>query len=360
MALTPGDLAPTFFAPSPTNPRYNFATVGGRYILLAFLPPRPTPEALAALAAVQANRALFDDETRCFFGLISDPDQFATARDELPGLRWLQDVDGEITRLYELKSPGFVMIDPSLRVLFTAPFGQAESVMARVAALDDVDTHAGAPLNAPVLIAPRIFEPELCRTLIDAYEAIGGTPSGFMREIDGRTVLTSDERHKRRSDVLIEDPALREVIQDRIRRRLIPLIKQAFQFEPTRMERYLVACYDGDTGGWFRPHRDNTTRGTAHRRFAVSINLNAEAFAGGDLRFPEFGGRTYRPPTGGAVVFSCSLLHEATPVTAGRRFAFLPFLYDEEGARLREANAAFVDGAIVAYSAGDDPRADQS
>jgi predicted 2-oxoglutarate/Fe(II)-dependent dioxygenase YbiX len=40
------------------------------------------------------------------------------------------------------------------------------------------------------------------------------------------------------------------------------------------------------------------------------------------------------------VVFCCSLLHEATSVTRGRRFAFLPFLYDEAGARIREANAA--------------------
>ena len=48
--------------------------------------------------------------------------------------------------------------------------------------------------------------------------------------------------------------------------------------------------------------------------------------------------RTYRPPTGGAVVFSCSLLHEATPVTKGLRYATLPFLYDEAAAEIREAN----------------------
>ena len=65
----------------------------------------------------------------------------------------------------------------------------------------------------------------------------------------------------------------------------------------------------------------------------MTINLNADDYEGGDLRFPEYGPRTYRAPTGGAIVFSCSLLHEATPVTKGRRFAFLPFLYDEDGAQ---------------------------
>lgn len=357
MPLTPGDLAPTFVAPSPGNPRYNFSTVGGRYVVLAFLPGTPTAEAIAALNAVRANRALFDDDSRCFFGVISDADQFAGAVNELPGIRWLQDVDGEIAGLYEAARPAWVVIDPSLRVLFSAPLGQTDAVMARIAGLGPVDEHAGVTLHAPVLIAPRIFEPAFCRVLIDAYDAVGGTPSGFMRELDGRTVVVNDTSHKRRSDVTLEDEGLRDAARARITRRLLPLIKQAFQYEPTRMERYLVACYDADSGGWFRPHRDNTTKGTAHRRFAVSINLDAEAHEGGDLRFPEFGGRTYRPPTGGAVVFSCSLLHEATPVTAGRRYAFLPFLYDEEGARIREANAAFVDLAASPYRASETDQA---
>ena len=50
-------------------------------------------------------------------------------------------------------------------------------------------------------------------------------------------------------------------------------------------------------------------------------------------------------PTGGAVVFSCSLLHEATPVTRGKRYAYLPFLYDEEGARIRQENSKFLSQA---------------
>ena len=72
------------------------------------------------------------------------------------------------------------------------------------------------------------------------------------------------------------------------------------------------------------------------------------------MRFPEFGPRTYRAPTGGAVVFSCSLLHQAMPVTEGRRFAFLPFLYDEEGAKLREQNARYLEGGLANYRASND------
>jgi predicted 2-oxoglutarate/Fe(II)-dependent dioxygenase YbiX len=188
-----------------------------------------------------------------------------------------------------------------------------------------------------VLLLPRVFEPELCRRLVALYEAEGGTESGFMVEREGRTVGVLDPRHKRRRDCEIREEALRAAIRERVSRRIAPEMRKAFHFAPTRIERYIVACYDAAEGGHFRAHRDNTTPGTAHRRFAVSINLNDD-YEGGALWFPEFGPRRYRPPMGGAVVFSCSLLHEATPVTRGTRYACLPFLYDEAAARLREAN----------------------
>jgi predicted 2-oxoglutarate/Fe(II)-dependent dioxygenase YbiX len=117
----------------------------------------------------------------------------------------------------------------------------------------------------------------------------------------------------------------------------LPEIQKAFGFAVTRVERWTVACYAANEGGHFAAHRDNGTPGTAHRKFACSINLNGD-FEGGDLRFPEFGWRRYRPPVGGAVVFGCALLHEVTPVTRGVRYAYLPFFYDDEGAKIRAAN----------------------
>ena len=359
MPLTPGDPAPFFTAPNPGNPRYNLSSVAGRYIVLAFLPVLADPAAMAALAAVGSARSLFDDNRLCLFGVLTSPADFAAARDDPPGLRWLHDLDGVASGPLEMTGPGWVVLDPTLRVLFSAPLDEGPAVMRRLAALPSVDDHAGVPLNAPVLIAPRIFEPAFCRRLIDYYEAAGGEASGFMREVDGKTVVAMDPRHKKRSDATIDDEGLREQARIRIKRRLAPLIQRAFQFEATRMERYIVACYDAEHGGYFRPHRDNTTKGTAHRKFAVSINLDAEGHEGGDLRFPEFGGATYRPPTGGAVVFSCSLLHEATAVTAGKRYAFLPFLYDEAGAALREANNRFLGEGVSAYRPGETGATDQ-
>jgi predicted 2-oxoglutarate/Fe(II)-dependent dioxygenase YbiX len=194
-----------------------------------------------------------------------------------------------------------------------------------------VSDHAGAPLVAPVLIAPRVFEPDLCARLIGLHQAAGGALTGVMRDVGERTVAVMDD-YKQRRDVLVDDAALREEIRQALVSRLYPQIRHAFQFEVTEIERYLVSCYDAAEGGVFRAHRDNITRQTANRKFACSINLNAD-FEGGDLRFPEFGPATYRPPVGGAVVFSCALLHEATAMARGRRYAFLPFFYDADGAR---------------------------
>jgi len=199
-------------------------------------------------------------------------------------------------------------------------------------------------------VLPRVFEPAFCQKLIGLYERHGGEASGFMREVDGKTVRLQDEQHKRRKDYVITDPAVIEETQQRIRRRIVPEILKAHHFHVTRMERYIVACYSAEDRGHFRAHRDNTTKGTAHRRFAVTINLN-DAFEGGELSFPEYGPKSFKPPTGGAVVFSCSLLHAASEVTGGTRYAFLPFLYDEAAAKIRERNNQFLGKEVGAYKA---------
>ena len=341
--MTPllGSPAPLFAAPSKVNPRFSFGSVGGRYILLAFL-PEPGAARDAALALVAENLGVFSDDERLFFGVLPDAASLEAA-DAHPPWRWFLDAEGAIRRLYGAVdaagalAPHWVVLDPSLRFLMAAPLDRGREVMAHFRALGAPEDHAGIPLHAPVLIAPRIFEPAFCRGLIDYYHEHGGKPSGVMRERDGKTIGVLDD-FKRRQDAPIEDAALRTEIRSRLEQRLLPEIKRAFGFDVTRVERYIVARYAAEDGGYFRPHRDNGTPGTAHRKFACSINLNAEEFEGGGLRFPEFGPRPYKPPTGGAVVFGCGLLHEALPVTRGERFAYLPFFYDEEGERIREAN----------------------
>ncbi len=347
MPLLSGVSAPVFKAATHQRPDFSFGSLGGLFVLLAFLPDRG-PEREAAEAALRQSANLFDDKTRTFFGIVREEADFASLTSRLPGIRYFHDADGQIAAQYGLQQADrsimgqWVLLDPTMRVISSRPLAAWPETLAEMRAMNDTEAHAGVPVHAPVLIVPRIFEPEFCRKLIDVYTADGGGPSGVMREIDGRTVGVLDDTKKRR-DANVEDEALKAEIQKRIRLRLLPQIAKTFMFNVTRMERYIVARYDAADGGYFKAHRDNTTKGTAHRQFACSINLNAEAFEGGDLRFPEYGHRTYRPPTGGAVIFSCALLHEATPVTKGSRYAFLPFFYDDAMARIRRENAGFLD-----------------
>lgn len=368
-----GDPVPEFVARAANNPRYVFNTAAGRYVVLSFLGSGAHESTQQVLRFIEERRSLFDDVHASFFGVSIDPndEHRGVLRTMIPGIRYFWDADQALSKQFgavgvdQFSRPAYrpftLVLDPMLRVLANIALIPAQQHNRRLGEVLDqlppLAEHAGTPLNAPVLILPRVFEDELCRELIALYQTFGGVESGFMREVDGKTVEVREQGFKRREDVEFElQPELaplREVVQARIRRRVLPAIRRAFQFEVTRMERYLVARYDGSKGGFFRPHRDNTTLGTAHRRFACTINLNAQEYSGGDLRFPEFGPRTYRAPTGGAVVFSCAMLHEATPVTAGERYAFLPFFYDEQAARQREQNAHSLTGQVFDRAKGE-------
>ena len=355
--LRRGDHAPWFKVPAlQGSANYAFDTVAGRHVLMLFMGSAAFGPSAEALKAVRENRALFDDREACFFGVTADPKDVEQKRiaQELPGIRFFLDFERKVSDQFgavagESYQPHWVLLDPALRVLGAFPVQQGAAAIAMLR--ERLQSPFPEAAWAPVVEVPDVLEPDLCRHLVSLYEQNGGEESGFMRDVEGKTTLIVDPEHKQRRDYTVEDPDLRQAIVWRMNRRLNPALKKAFQFEATRIERYLVACYEAGAGH-FRPHRDNTTKGTAHRQFAVTINLNAGDYEGGDLRFPEFGPRTYRAPTGGAIVFSCSLLHEATPVTRGRRFAFLPFLYNEEAARQREANNPHLGPGLGEYRMG--------
>jgi predicted 2-oxoglutarate/Fe(II)-dependent dioxygenase YbiX/peroxiredoxin len=367
VALNAGDPAPWFHQRSSGNPRYAFDTAAGRYIVMCFYLTVRDPQARLALAAVAKHRQMFDDERIAFFGVSLDPgdEKEGRVKEAMPGIRFLWDFDATVSKLYgavptdagpgEANLPArrfWIVLDPTLRVSAVFPFqpdgGELEQVFDYLKALPRPEMYAGVQLQAPVIFLRNVFEPDFCKKLVGLYETNGGKESGFMREVDGKTVHILDRNHKSRSDYLIEDEALIKDTQKRVQRRILPEIQKVHQFTVTRMERYIVSCYTAEAGGHFRQHRDNTTKGTAHRRFAVSINLNDD-FEGGELNFPEYGPRSFKMPAGAAVVFSCSLLHAVSPVTKGKRYAFLPFLYDDAAARVRLENNKYLGDEVPAY-----------
>lgn len=338
-----GEKAPAFRAASDINPEFNFRSLGGTWIVLMFFGTLGHEPSRVAHERIIARRGLFDDVNAMFFGVSCDPADKAERglKDQMPGLRYFWDYDKAVSRLYGTSVPGgfqplVFLLDPLHRIAAVETVSRIDILLDRMQALM-AEPVAMATTFAPVLTVPRILEPDFCRALMEHYDAVGGLASGYMKLVGDKTVPILNDRMKRRKDVTIADPALVSGLRARVTDRLVPAIAEAFVWQATRIERYIVSCYSAEDAGFFRAHRDNTTPGTAHRRFAVTINLNDD-YDGGDLRFPEFGPATYRPPVGGATVFSCSLLHEATPVTRGLRYATLPFLYDEAGRATRTAN----------------------
>ena len=349
-----GEAAPWFVARSPQEVDFSFSALAGRYVVLSFIGSAEPAPIRALIQALGQRRDLFDGDFALFSVVSCDiEDERQNRIAASPGTQIFWDNDGAVTRLYGLGQEregrrmdialASFILDPMLRVMAVIPLKDATSHASEIVAfLAHLPRLEASDASAPALLLPRAFEPVFCRQLIQMFDAGKSVDSGFMKTdpLTGKTVFRSDPALKRRRDFAIEDEGVKKEIQVRLVRRLVPEIRRVFQFQATRIERYIVARYD--RSDHFKAHRDNTTKGTAHRRFAVTINLNAEEYEGGDLVFPEFGRKRWRAPTGGAVVFSCSLLHEAEPVTRGVRYCFLPFLYDEAAAKIRDENLGFV------------------
>jgi len=341
-----GEPAPFFTAPTTNVKRYSLDAAAGRWIVLMVFGTLSSPASLHALDLALRRRDLFNDTDAAFFGVTVDQaDRDRGLIDSEPGVRFFWDIDRAICRLFGLANddylhPAIFLIDPMFRIAMVEELEAVDTVLDRLEA--ELREANRTTQTAPVLILPRVLEPDFCRTLIDYYQRGEPAQSGFAAEVEGKTVNRLNPKLKRRHDVTIEDPDLAEALRERLRLRLYPMIERAFGWRPTRIERDIICCYAAEEQGFFFPHRDDATAGTAHRKFAVTLNLNAEDYDGGELRFLEFGKRTYKPPTGGAAVFACGLLHEATPVTRGVRYAVVPFLYDEAGEKVRQANLSRV------------------
>jgi peroxiredoxin/predicted 2-oxoglutarate/Fe(II)-dependent dioxygenase YbiX len=353
MTLTVGDPAP-WFTPTTTDAQtqthlQDFRMGGYRAVLFFFGSARNS-QVRSALTGFCAAKSYFEQSGIHFFGVTIDPTDRILEQEVPPStyFHWLWDFSGEISIRYGLcelgnRSQGITyepttfVLSENLRVLGLFPLethlAHAEQVLNFLQALPRPASPRCVTQQAPVLLIPDVFQPEFCQSLIKNYQANGGRESGFMRQDGEKTVVVLDPTIKRRCDWLITDAKLLQQINALIGRRVVPEIEKAFQFRVTCFERYMVACYGAE--GFFQPHRDNTAVGTAHRRFALTLSLNA-GYEGGCLRFPEYGADLYTSAAGSAIVFSCSLLHEATPVTNGQRFVLLSFFYGDADAKLRE------------------------
>lgn len=230
---------------------------------------------------------------------------------------------GELGRAFGSRGPLAIVVDAAGRVAAVLGEPTVESVAALVAHLYRASLPVVVQAKAPVLLLERVVELDLCCRLVEYWRCHDKTANRVGS--GGGNVVNGDL--KRRLDVQLDDPRLFIQLRDCLVRRVVPAIQRAFHARIMVIEAPIVGCYDAEACGRFGRHRDNTSSFTAHRQFAISLNLNPDdEYAGGEIRFPEFGRELYRPVAGGALVFSSSLLHEVVPVRRGRRFGVFTFL----------------------------------
>lgn len=309
--LEPGDRFPDFVLPLSGRPTRLYARVGGRPVVLVLSRCEAPQTSITEIA----DRA---DVVVVTTGSASSDDHFVDKTGEV--------IDNHVPP--ENDSMTYVL-DANLRVVGPPGHGQAlDDIEALLETIDLSDAPTRIRRQAPVLLVDRVLDAERCAFLMKLWERGGAIETGVEQSTgDGRGEVVSGAL-KSRQDHVVEDEKLIRLLTQSIGRKLLEEIERSFVYKPTRFEGFKIACYDAAASGFFHAHRDNLSPATAHRRLAVSLNLN-DTFEGGELRFPEFSNDRYCPAAGSALVFSCAHLHEVLPVTSGRRFTLLTFLYDE-------------------------------
>ena len=347
LSLEPGCLATTFETYDELGRKLKLEEdyLSGRHLVLVFLNSFDTATNLDILKAFSAKQADFE-RLHCAVLAVSAN---SNARENLELKRqanfaWpvLGDASGQVFAGYGLHK----LHGPAHRSVLLTPLRQVrtwhDAVETVNGSIEDMlkmmQDHSATVSDrwstpfAPVLQVPNVLSSAECAQAIESFET--GTPF-FVRpprpnEYEGTFKVPVYEHNRQdRIDSIVQDKNLSDMLDKRIWGRVIPMIQKAFAFTVTRRELLHIARYAGERNGVDMGHRDNTEPAGAHRRFALSLNLNDD-FEGAEIFFKEFSQHGYKPSAGSALVFSSSLLHEVGAITRGTRYVLITNLFNDE------------------------------
>ena len=328
--MTVGDRAPNFLLEDMTgspHELYNTDITGGPIIILI---PGPY-DSKALLKQFAEKTEAFDTFGTHRYVLLptseSLPEEIDTA-----GFTQLNDAGRAVSQGY-LSSAGLTgaamfALDPNQRIVAIANGADgaefSDTALTTLARIAPHEPYKQISMQAPVLFIPNVLDNADCDRLIETWQSGNKTKNVINIASGAQTSKAGRSEVKRRSDVIIEGQLERHLLVT-LMPRIAPEIERVFSFDKEwGFEKFRIGCYESKDAGFFRAHRDNPSEALSHRHFAASINLN-DGYEGGHLRFPEYGIDHYAPTKGGALIFSCGLLHEVVPVTAGHRFTLLTF-----------------------------------
>ncbi len=304
--LSPGDIAPPFALPTDKGDAFDLYgdDVAGNFIAIVFC-PGGISNATGQLQGF-AERYELLQEKGVVVVAVSDESQPELAEQrqslELP-FELLSDHDRKLFAGYGIATrdnqpdsqPVTLLVRPNLHCLDLMRDGlHAETVLELVCGQRDQQNETALGFQPPILMVPDVLTRDDCQRLIETYNA-PNVPIVQLSELDELNIegdvkaRVADYDRQDRIDHFITDEESKTFVSKRLQARLLPEIKKAFHYTVTSFEGLRIGCYEGERGGRAHGHRDNSLPDVAHRRFAVSINLNAEDFKGGEIRFPEFG-----------------------------------------------------------------------
>lgn len=331
-----GDIAPPFVRPDDSGAEFDLCAddVAGRPLAIVFC-PGGIADAAQELKSFGSSGDSMRHLGATVIGVSPEPVSEIARHKKAMSLPipLLSDEDKSVFAAYDAASasgPTTVLLRPNRHVLDIIVDGtHAAAALEKFETICANEAEIQAYHRPPVLLVPDVLGPEDCQRLIDIYldedTLYVDLESATKPDCDFKTMVP-DYGRVDRIDHMVRDRDTIKFVTGRLQARLLPEIMKAFHYKVTSFESLRIACYEGARQGKAHGHRDNSKPEVAHRRFAVTINLNSENFEGGGLRFPEYGPECFKPQSGTAAVFSCSMLHEALQVERGHRFALLLFL----------------------------------
>ncbi len=249
----------------------------------------------------------------------------------------LSDPDGSIHASYGVEAASLaVILDRNHRIarILRAPTAAALAASALVWLRANFPPRGlRVQAQAPILLLPRVLDETDCARLVELFHrpvtvwrSDGFRSEGHDKE-PGDFKVDHAGSYGQLTEYVVREPAVQRFLDRCFNRRVAREMRKAFQTRVGQREDYRIARYDSAAGGVLYPHRDNATKETAHRRFTMTVNLNAGDYEGGALRFREYGDHYYEVERGTAVVWSATLLHEVMPVTRGARYVLGVHMY---------------------------------
>lgn len=244
---------------------------------------------LAITSSSVAENKILSERLGVSFPLFSNPDGS------------LQEVLGGV----EKGAPCVLLFDSLLRlekkIARTIPGNPVDVALSHAQARYARQRPVVVTAQAPALVLPNLLTAEHCAMLIRLWHQRGNK---LENSVNSNGAAKADTDYKVRSDFCIPlDSQVSEDLVGIMRRRLLPEMRKAFNYEATRFEFFRIGCYDAAVGGHFASHRDNTEASVRYRRYALIVNLNTGDYKGGFLRLPEYGTQLYAPLREGPACF---------------------------------------------------------